>query len=59
MVLKRVCLSACLLKDVAADQHGVQPPRPAASTFVDLSHLEVLALPISNLILGEREPVRA
>ena len=30
-----------------------------ASTFVDLSHLEVLALPISNLILGEREPVRA
>jgi uncharacterized protein YuzE len=30
-----------------------------ASTFIDLSRLEVLALPISSLILSEREPVRA
>ncbi|MDW8214764.1 MAG: DUF2283 domain-containing protein [Roseiflexaceae bacterium] len=30
-----------------------------ASTFVDLSRLEVLALPVVNLIVSEREPVRA
>jgi len=30
-----------------------------ASKFVDLSRLEVLALPIANLILSERQPVRA
>jgi uncharacterized protein YuzE len=30
-----------------------------ASAFIDLSRLEVLALPISNLILSERELVRA
>ena len=29
-----------------------------ASTFIDLSRLEVLALPIVNLILSEREPVK-
>jgi len=27
-----------------------------ASKFIDLSRLEVLALPIANLILSEREP---
>jgi len=30
-----------------------------ASKFTDLSRLEVLALPIVNLVLSEREPVRA
>ena len=30
-----------------------------ASKFIDLSRLEVLALPIVNLVLSEREPVRA
>ena len=30
-----------------------------ASKFIDLSRLEVLALPIVNLILSEREPVKA
>ncbi len=30
-----------------------------ASTFIDLSRLEVSALPIANLILSERVPVRA
>jgi uncharacterized protein YuzE len=30
-----------------------------ASAFIDLSRLEVLALPISNLILSEKEPVSA
>jgi uncharacterized protein YuzE len=30
-----------------------------ASTFIDLSRLEVLALPVANLILSERAPVRA
>jgi uncharacterized protein YuzE len=30
-----------------------------ASKLVDLSRLEVLALPIGNLILSEREPVQA
>lgn len=30
-----------------------------ASTFVDLSHLEILALPVVNLIVSEREPVKA
>ena len=29
-----------------------------ASKFIDLSRLEVLALPIVNLILSEREPVK-
>lgn len=29
-----------------------------ASNFIDLSRLEVLALPIANLILSEREPVK-
>ena len=29
-----------------------------ASTLVDLSRLEVLALPIANLILSERAPAR-
>lgn len=28
-----------------------------ASAFIDLSRLEVLALPISDLILSEKEPV--
>jgi len=30
-----------------------------ASKFIDLSRLEVLALPIVNMVLSEREPVRA
>lgn len=30
-----------------------------ASKFIDLSRLEVLALPIVNLILSEREPAKA
>jgi uncharacterized protein YuzE len=30
-----------------------------ASTFIDLSRLELSALPIANLILSERAPVRA
>lgn len=30
-----------------------------AGKFIDLSRLEVRALPIVNLILSEREPVRA
>ena len=30
-----------------------------ASTFIDLSRLEVLALPIANLILREREAAEA
>ena len=30
-----------------------------ASKFIDLSRLEVLALPIVNLILSERAPVKA
>jgi uncharacterized protein YuzE len=30
-----------------------------ASTFIDLSRLEVLALPIANLILSERAPAGA
>jgi len=30
-----------------------------ASKFIDLSRLEVRALPIVNLILSEREPVKA
>lgn len=30
-----------------------------ASKFIDLSRLEVLALPIANLIFSEREPVEA
>ncbi|MCL0076184.1 DUF2283 domain-containing protein [Dehalococcoidia bacterium] len=30
-----------------------------ASTFIDLSRLEVLALPIANLIFSERVPVEA
>ncbi len=30
-----------------------------ASVFIDLSRLEVLALPISNLILSEKLPVAA
>ncbi len=30
-----------------------------ASTFIDLSRLELLALPIANLTLSERVPVRA
>ena len=30
-----------------------------ASTFIDLSRLELSALPIANLILSERVPVRA
>lgn len=30
-----------------------------ASTFIDLSRLEVLALPVVNLIVSEREPVKA
>jgi len=30
-----------------------------ASTFIDLSRLEVSALPIANLILGERVPAGA
>lgn len=29
-----------------------------ASKFIDLSRLEVLALPIANLVLSEREPAR-
>ncbi len=29
-----------------------------ASTFIDLSRLELLALPIANLTLSERVPVR-
>lgn len=29
-----------------------------ASTFIDLSRLEVLALPIANLILSERVPAK-
>ena len=29
-----------------------------ASKFIDLSRLEVLALPIVNLVLSEREPTR-
>lgn len=29
-----------------------------ASKFMDLSRLEVLALPITNLIFSEREPVK-
>ncbi len=29
-----------------------------ASTFIDLSRLEVLALPVANLILSERVPAR-
>jgi len=29
-----------------------------ASTVVDLSRLEVLALPIANLVLGEKAPAR-
>lgn len=29
-----------------------------ASRFIDLSRLEILALPIVNLILSEREPVK-
>ena len=29
-----------------------------ASTFIDLSRLEVLALPIANLILSERIPAK-
>lgn len=30
-----------------------------ASAFIDLSRLEVLALPVVNLIVSERTPVRA
>lgn len=30
-----------------------------ASKFIDLSRLEVMALPISNLVLSERTPVAA
>ena len=30
-----------------------------AGTFIDLSRLELLALPIANLTLSERVPVRA
>lgn len=30
-----------------------------ASTLIDLSHLEVLALPVVNLILSKRIPVKA
>ena len=30
-----------------------------ASTFIDLSRLELLALPIANLILSKRAPVEA
>jgi len=30
-----------------------------ASKFIDLSRLEVFALPIVNFVLGERGPVRA
>ncbi|MCL0103525.1 hypothetical protein M1O51_02755 [Dehalococcoidia bacterium] len=30
-----------------------------AGTFIDLSRLEVLALPIANLIFSERVPVEA
>jgi uncharacterized protein YuzE len=30
-----------------------------ASKFIDLSRLEVMALPISNLVLSERAPVAA
>jgi uncharacterized protein YuzE len=30
-----------------------------ASKFIDLSRLEVMALPISNLVLTERTPVAA
>lgn len=30
-----------------------------ASTFIDLSRLEILALPVVNLIVSEREPVKA
>ena len=30
-----------------------------ASKFIDLSRLEVLALPISNLVFSEREPAKA
>ena len=30
-----------------------------ASAFIDLSRLEVLALPISNLVLSEKVPVTA
>lgn len=30
-----------------------------ASTFIDLSRLEVLALPVANLVLGERLPAEA
>ncbi|MGQ0602382.1 MAG: DUF2283 domain-containing protein [Anaerolineales bacterium] len=30
-----------------------------ASKLIDLSRLEVLALPIANLILSEREPAKA
>jgi uncharacterized protein YuzE len=30
-----------------------------ASQFIDLSRLEVLALPITNLVLSERTPVAA
>ena len=30
-----------------------------ASTFIDLSRLEVLALPVANLVLSERLPAEA
>jgi uncharacterized protein YuzE len=47
-----------MVLDYDEENRGIGIEIEDASTFIDLSQLEVVALPIANLILSERIPAR-
>ncbi|MBI4556150.1 MAG: DUF2283 domain-containing protein [Candidatus Hydrogenedentes bacterium] len=51
-------VAAGVVLDFYAENRVIGIEIEDASKFIDLSRLEVLALPIANLILSERKPAR-
>ena len=51
-------VAPCVVLDFDEHKRVIGIEIEDASTFIDLSRLEVLALPVANLILSERVPAR-